>query len=208
MTQMMPLRYKIYNWEQLSECKSNNSRDLHIVVTHVLDDDDFSGLKISVVHPKYGTLFSHVIQCSGSLVTDDEETGIPHEFSYDELIKELYKYGFDVEFSMRLKLPVSVVEYLMTIRSLKYEKLRIINVKEAYYDKDDVLEQYYIVAFMPHELSNWMNNLYMPSKTEFMDALVKGYACNVSKSPEGKHLNWSWVDGVLNIDDILEEISE
>lgn len=201
----MPLRYRISNWEKLKDCKSNISRDYSISVTHIIDTH-LSGLKISVKHRKFGTLFCHLIKSQGCLV-DNGEYDTPHEFSLDEILKELKKFGFDIEFSPKLKLSTSMIEYLMTIKSLNYEKIRTIRLSDTNLDDTDD-KQVYVVAFMPQQLKNWLTNTYMPTKKEFQDALLAGYACSVSRSPEGRHLNWTWLDSVLNIDDVLTEISE
>ena len=92
---MIPLKYNISAWDQLSCCLSNLSRDLHIHVTEFVQNDKISGTRIRVEHETFGVLFACVINAQGSLVSTD--SGIVHEFTSDEILAELKKYGFDVD---------------------------------------------------------------------------------------------------------------
>ena len=204
-----PLRYSIDSWYDLPKCKSNNSKDLKIYVEDILDENKLTGLVISIHHKKYGILFSHMINCYGELVNANVDDR-PHEFSYSEILKELEKFGFLIEFTPQLHLPDLMIEYLYTLQGLHYDKLRVISITDkSKYILDSLSKVHYVVAFSPDKLPKWLDNRYSPTTTEFTDALVSGAACNVSMSPEGKKLNWSWLDYVANISDLLQpEMSE
>ena len=198
-----PLRYSIDSWYDLTRCKSNNSKYLKIFVEDIIDEDKLCGLVITVRHFKYGTLFAHVVNGSGELLTLDGTR--PHEFSIDEILKELHKFGFEVEFSPELHLSSSMITYLNTLLGLNYDKLRMISIPQTVVWGTDQTEYTdYVVAFSPDKLPKWLDNLYSPTKSEFSEAMLNGYACNVSMSPEGEKLDWSWLKTVLNISDILD----
>lgn len=199
-----PLRYSISSWYDLTRCKSNNSKNFHIYVKDIVDDNNLCGLVISVKHRKYGTLFSHLIDGSGELLSLD---GVrPHQFSTDEILKELAKFGFDIQFTPQLHLSDSMLMYLDTLLALNYDKLRKISIVDRSNCFNNNIEYTdYVVAFSPDKLPKWLDNLYSPTEKEFSDALLAGYTCNVSMSPEGKNLDWSWLNYIANISDILDE---
>ena len=88
------LRYNISNWLQLSDCKSNNSKDLFITVKQIIDDGShrLQGVNILVNHCQYGTLFACLVNSSGSLLSPDPVSGIIKEFSTEEILAELNKF--------------------------------------------------------------------------------------------------------------------
>lgn len=197
-----PLRYSIDSWYDLTNCKSNNSKYLRIFVEDIIDEDKLCGLIITIRHSKYGNLFSHLLNGSGDLLTIEDAR--PHEFTTDEILKELHKFGFEVEFSPQLHLSESMITYLKTLKGLNYDKLRMISIPQvSVWGTDKYSFNHYVVAFSPDKLPKWLDNLYSPTKSEFSDAMVAGFACNVSMSPEGQKLDWSWLNYVANIDDIL-----
>lgn len=204
-----PLRYSISSWYDLPKCLSNNSKELKIFVEDILDDDSLVGTLISIYHKKYGALFSHLVDSYGEIVTPTPH-GRPHEFKYTEILEELAKFGFVVEFTPQLHLSDSMKSYLKTLQHLNYDKLRIITIKSSSkYIIDNLETINYVVAFSPDKLPKWLDNMYDPSKSEFSDALMAGDACNVSMSPEGKHLDWSWLDYIASISDLIDnDLSE
>ena len=99
-----------------------------------------------------------------------------------------------------------MLDYLSTLQALHYDKLRTISIADKYnYHVDETQFTDYVVAFSPEKLPKWLDNLYTPTKKEFSDAMLSGYACNVSMSPEGVKLDWSWLNYVANISDILDD---
>ena len=200
---LQPLRYSIASWYDLPKCKSNISKDYRIYVEDIVDDDNLRGIVITVNHRKYGTLFQHILECSGKLLAYE---GIrPHQFSLEEILTELSKFGFDVQFTPQLHLSESMLSYLGTLVNLNYDKLRVISIADRYnYHTDESQYTDYVVAFSADKLPKWLDNTYTPTKSEFTDSMLSGYSCNVSMSPEGKKLDWSWLDYIANIHDILD----
>ncbi len=201
-----PLRYKISSWKQLPLCRSNNDRDLKITVTELSCDSALYGFRISVVHPKFGTLFSELLCASGSFITPLEVTNetSAFELSVDYILQELQKFGFIVEYNPREHLPDSMIEYLRTLQGLGFDKLRILNVYEIH--MNGVTDyKWYVVGFITCKHKYWLNNNYSASKKEFTNALLQGSAINISEISSAKHFNWSWLDYVANIEDILRD---
>lgn len=195
-----PLRYNISDWSQLSQCKSNNNKYLTIRISHI-HDDDINGMKIAVHHGKYGDLFACIVNPAGKMFTYSEQTGDIYQLSTESILKELDKFGFIVSYNPRQHLSGDLLSYLITIRSLKYDKIRRITV----WHNDKRMYKNYVVGFKSEELPNWLSNSYRPPLGEFKRSLVDGSSCNISMSPEGKKLRWDWLDFVANIDDILDE---
>lgn len=197
-----PLRYNISDWHQLSDTKSNNSRDLHISVTDIIQDARLTGLRIQLHHKSFGVLFACVLNAQGSMVTEFNDNLVV-EFTAEQILAELRKYGYLITFEPRAHLPGNQLQYLMTLKRLGYDKLRIMQVYT--YDITGTRQfQWYVIAFNIHD-ENWLNNGYSIPEKEFLDALKAGKCVNISAISKTQRWSWSWLDYVANIDDILED---
>lgn len=192
------LRYNISSWRQLPNCLSNNSSKLHIRVADI-NDKRISAIRISVVHDKYGTLFACVVHANGNLFTHVD--GEVFELSTQNIISELYKYGFIVTYTKRKNLPSATLDYLMSLVHLSYDKIRLLYTWNT---KNGVKEYTYnVVGFVADSHPKWLDNTYRPPQTELESALLEGTAVNIGKSPIGKQTKWDWLDYVADIEDIL-----
>ena len=201
-----PLRYNISNWLQLSECKSNNSTDLYITVKQVFDDGShrLTGTIILVQHNQYGVLFACLVNSNGSLLTPDPISGIIKEFSTDEILAELNKFGFIVTFEINQHLSGDQISYLITLSGLDYDKIRRLDVYE-YNRYGEKLFSEYIVAFNVDKCSEWLDANYVCRKTDFLNKLNEGGAINLTDVSITKSFDWTWLTYVANIDDIIED---
>ena len=198
-----PLRYNVSNWLQLSECRSNNSADLYITVKQVIDDGShrLTGIIILVQHTQYGTLFACTINSSGSLLTPDPVSGKIKEFTTDEILAELNKFGFDVTFEINQHLSGDQISFLMTVNDLGYDKLRVLSVQ----DKPNGHYSDYLVVFNVEKCPDWIYNDYTCGKKVFVDALTSSGAMNITDLPQTKGFDWTWLTYVANIDDIIRD---
>lgn len=196
------LRYKISDWHQLVDVKSNNSRDLRIYVSDIMQDERLSGVKIDVYHPMFEELFTYIINPSGSMVTPTENCEYIG-LSTDDILSELAKFGFLVKYDPESKLSGDELDFLMSINKLGYQKLRKISVHHEEYD--ETVFEHYIVAFNIKENPRWLDMSYSPSDVEFSKSLINGSATNISAIVGSKHWSWEWLDFVADIDDVLEE---
>lgn len=197
-----PLRYQISDWHQLSQVKSNNSRDLKIIVSDFVQDNRLTGLRIQIYHKDFGVLFACITGAQGSLITENSENLIV-EVTPQQILAELEKYGFLISFEPREHLPGTQLEYLMTLKELGYEKIRVLNVWHL--EQTVKVFKWYVVAFSIKENTNWLNNGYAASESEFINALKNGSALNISAVSKTKRWSWSWLDYVANIDDVLAD---
>ena len=205
MNQMLPLRYKISSWRQLPDCRSNNDRELRIHVVDYFNNLELRGFRISVDHPRFGTLFACVLEARGRLITDIDEYG-RSELSSEAILGELKKYGFYITYVPNENLPSETLEYLITLDKLGYDKIRIIDVWEASASTGVKNFKPMIVAFQVKPLGDWLNNAYSPSLKEFTQALTDGTAINLTDISKTKQLRWDWLKGyVLNIKDIIRD---
>lgn len=201
-----PLRYNISNWLQLSECKSNNSVDLYITVRQIIDDGShrLSGTSILVQHNQFGVLFACLVNSNGTLLTPDPDSGIIHEFTTEEILKELEKFGFLVTFEINQHLSGEQISYLITLDGLNFDKLRRLDVFE--YDRNgSKIVSEYIVAFNVEQCDGWLDNNYMCPKKEFLDKLNDGVAINLTHMSITKSFDWTWLTYVADIEDIIED---
>ena len=200
-----PLRYRISDWRQLNKCLSNNSRELSIHTSVFVNDDRINGLRIQVCHSTFGILFACVLNAKGCMISKMDE-GTTFEFTTGQILEELKKYGFLIEYSPVENLRGAQLQFLMTLNDLHYDKIRVMNVWTA---PTGVKEfKTYVVAFMVEPNGDWLNANYSPSYTEFVNAIQAGTAMNISAISESKNFRWDWLYGwVGDIDDILEENS-
>jgi len=200
-----PYRYNISNWLQLSECKSNNSVDLFITVKQIIDDGShrLQGTNILVNHNQYGTLFACLVNSSGSLLTPDPDSGIIKEFTTDEILAELNKFGFDITFEINQHLSGDQISFLMTLLDLGYDKLRMLEV----YDSMEFSNRYsnYLVAFNVAKCPDWLNNNFNCSTRVLADALLHSGAVNLTDLEQTQGFDWTWLTYVANIDDIIRD---
>lgn len=201
-----PLRYNISNWLQLSECKSNNSVDLYITVKQIIDDGShrLEGINILVNHVQYGTLFACLINSNGTLLTPDPVSGIIKEFSTDEILAELNKFGFDVTFEINQHLSGEQISYLITLSGLEYDKIRKLPVYE-YDNQGNKVFSDYIVAFNVEHCPDWINMDYICRSNEFLAKLNDGVALNLTFMSKTQMFDWTWLTYVANIDDIIRD---
>ena len=199
------LRYSISNWDQLTKCRSNNSADLYITVDHVFNDKRLNGTVIRVTHSDFGVLFVCTINASGTILTP-ENSGIISEFTTDDILRELKKFGFDITFNLEAGLSGDQLDYLMTLDALDFDKIRTLDVYT--YDKVSTrIFTQYIVAFNIEKCPKWIKQNYCEDEKSFLEALNAGGAMNLTYISQTKQFDWTWLDYVANIKDIIENNS-
>lgn len=193
----IPLRYNISDWHQLVDCKSNNSSNLRIAVSDLLQNDSIRGIRLSVQHASYGSLFTYVVGAEGELVTPESEIG--PELSVSQILKELSRYGFLITFDAKAHLPGAQLQFLLTLQNLHYDKIRLLTVNYGQYSRT------YVVAFKIAAHPSWIDNTVFVYGPEFKTATANGSAFNVSTISEAENYRWDWLDYVANIDDIIAD---
>ena len=201
-----PLRYNISSWDQLPQCMSNNSRDLSLHVSHFVNNRLLEGTLIRVEHEHFGTLFACVVDSSGPLLTENGVNDVC-ELSTDAILNELAKFGFLITFDKQKNLHGEQLKFLISIKMLGFDKIRVIVIKD--FDKgDQVVDEPVTVAFNVRKNPQWLNNWYSPLESEFHEAINNGSAVNLSGMCKNKKFNWDWLTYIASIDDILKENSE
>jgi hypothetical protein len=203
MIPMSQLRYRISDWHQLVDCLSNTSRNLSIKVTDLINSDVLTGTQISVCYKGYeNPVFSYIISPSGSAV-DGKSGDLPFMLTKDQILSELAKWGFIVSYPEQEHLPVGLVQYLQTLFTLGFDKIRLLPVKRTVMGTPDV--ETCLVVFMVRANPSWMNNRIVINDEEFKMALRDGSAMNLTSISETNQWDWSWLNFVANIEDILQE---
>ena len=194
------LQYKINSWDQLSQCRSNNSPDLRIRVSKYVQNQDIEGTKIEVTHPTYGTLFALTILPRGDLITNIEKDNLD-TIHHDQLLNELKRYGFYVLYEESEYLPSGQVRLLKTLQGLRFDKLRLFVVHDLSDQWEDTLR---VTAFNLIDHQDWLNASYSPSKKEWETAILDGTAFNVSGLDEAKKYHWDFLyNNIEDIDKII-----
>ena len=94
------LRYQISSWDQITQCKSNNSKNLSLSLVKLIRSYKIEGTILQVNHPEFGTLFAAMIDGNGELITENDENGYhilysaeksnAHFDKYYSLVKDAY----------------------------------------------------------------------------------------------------------------------
>ena len=199
----IPLRYSISNWHQLTECKSNNSRELHIEVTDFINDSRLGGIRITVSHETFGNLFTYVVSPYGSLVSG--LGNIEYELSTNEILAQLAKFGYLITFKESEHLSGEQITYLMTLQNLGYDKIRILGVWKI--QNGVKTYQPKVVVFKILEHPDWLNAGYVARESEFLKALDDGSAINITNISEANRYEWSWLkeNWIAGIRDVIAD---
>lgn len=209
MPQNKLLRYEIDDWSQVTECKSNNSRKLHLTYDNVLASDLTGGV-VRVEHDLYGCLFAYLVNGSGTVLSEQRD-GIMYELTTGQVLSELAKYGFLIQFTHRPVLDDDQFNLLVTAQGLGLNKIRIMYVDMSSVLVPNLSNEYrrrgYLVAFNVDKLPKWLNNTHTCTTEEYFKAVTEKGAVNLSAAQgglDGGH-NWQFlVDKVLNIEDLLK----
>lgn len=197
----MPLQYMIQNLHQLSQCLSNQSRDLRISVTDFVQDPRLQGMRIQVVHEQLGVLFACVIHSSGTLLKPNIDESM-NELTWDDINKELDKFGFCVFYRPEQKLSPEQLAFLINIHRLGMDRIRPIGIKDTHSGYEIVHTQ--IVAFQADRHPKWLDIHYSPSEKEYVKAISDGSAINIRVLSIENKFSWTWLDYVGDIGHILE----
>ena len=195
---MTPLRYEISSWYQLNQCKSNYSNDLSIRVSDFLNDPRLSATRITVYHTLFGDLYTVLVNAHGTILDSQDEIVFQ---TPSEILTSLEKFGFLIQFSPREHLSGNQLQRLMVLQTIGFDKIRPLDV----YDPIKKVTERCIVAFIVEKNPKWLYINYHADMPEFLDAINSGSAMNISAISYYKDMDWSWLDYVANISDILED---
>lgn len=198
------LRYEITDWSQVTECLSNNSKDLRMRYIEITDDE-LVGKLILVEHAVYGILFSCLVEGQGSILSapDPHDPRSMHMFREEDILMELYKFGFDIRFKREKKLDGDQLDYLINLGNLGFDKLRYLTIVLPYVPHKPKYKQV-VVGFMVGALPKWLHNTYQCPETEYLKAIEDGSAVNLTAISQSRHFDWSFLkDHVLSINDII-----
>ncbi len=196
------LRYKITDWSQIKECKSNNSRDLSIRYSEFVNSKRLKGKRIEVIDKQCGVLFACLLNAEGELLTD-KQNELPEELSVMEILKQLERFGFLIEAGKETVISEEQLEYLKTVDGLGFDKIRLLGIRLA-----DGNVETKAVVFKTSDCPEWLNNLYVSYEKEFILSLANGSAISISDIANNKNFRWDWLmNSVLNIKDIFENLN-
>lgn len=197
------LRYKISNWSQITDCLSNNSRNLYLSLNKIIDGNRLKGQLLQVNHASYGTLFAAMIIGSGQLITEtDDEGNIIPFLTTKEILKQIQKFGFIVEYDVKSNLPSPTIALLSTLYELKYDKITVVQVRIRSTESSSYIWKPQTIVMKSEFNTDIINYRCKITEKLFKDKLAKNTIMNVSNE-EG--INWDWVTYTANISDILDE---
>ncbi len=195
---MKEYSYNISDWNQATKCLSNNSRHLYIAVDQLIGSE-LHGTLVSVKHTLFGTLFACIVSGSGDIVSSESSMlGTLEWLTTDDVLKQLAKFGFDIQFNKRQHLSDEQLLFLSTVNKLGFDHLarfRIVDdnsIKIAAFNANNpAIVQLIDTGHNPLPL--FANTLY--------SMLSSGQAMIVPSD----NYSWDWLNYVANIQDILDE---
>ena len=202
MTNLTPLRYSIASWAQAPKCLSNTSPDLRISVASI-EDRFINAQIVSVEHTLYGTVFAAAVSGDGLIVSDHNIDGKAIQWlTTEQVLDQLARFGFYIEFNIRGSLPGSILSYLMTLDKLNYQ--HITRMKVTYPDGSSKIQ---VIAFEGSNNPRWLSYPCEITQGDLALACLRGTAINVSIITQGLFIpdDWSWLTFVANIKDVIEE---
>ena len=196
------LRYRISNWNQITQCRSNNSRNLSLSLSKFLDGKRLQGYGIKVNHANYGVLFAALIEGIGTLITKTDEEGADIPFlTTDEILKQLMKFGFYITYNLAKNLPQEEFDYLSKLEDLGYDKITRIALESFDTNGNKVWRPAVIVMKSEFNTDMLVFECKVTRKT-FNERLTKNVILNITNEPG---MNWEWVTYIANIADVLDE---
>ena len=193
------LRYEISSWEQASKCLSNNSKKLHIEVSHVLDAPVLESRQISVVHEDYGIVFSVTTEGIGTLISAQTDKGreLPW-MTTDEILIQLEKFGFDITFNQLSNLRGDLISYLIKLSQFGMSKLTRVNVVEGEVTNSCVIA----LTDKQSATVTWGSTL---TATQLAEMCREMNALDLTTVSAIERFNWDWLICTMNISDVLDE---
>lgn len=196
------LRYQISDWNQITECLSNNSRNLFISLSKYIDKS-LKGLCLHVNHVNYGVLFAAMINGSGSLLSNETEDGYDIPFmTTEQILTELQRFGFYVKYDVKSNLPQDVISFLATIDNLGYDKITRVAVETKQPGGSVIWKPTILVFKAVPENDDILTFDCRLTRTKFNKKLADNVIMNVTHEPD---LEWDWLNYICNISDILDE---
>ena len=197
-----PLRYQITNWDQVTECFSNNSKNLYLTISKLRDNPTIRGDVIKVNHTKYGVLFAAILNGDGKLLNTYTEDYLPLPFMSTQMIlRELERFGFIIKYDVKNHLPADILTFLSTVDNLGYDKITKVCLETKF----------------EHSAKMWLPTTII-MKSRYNDDLLT-YGCRISRKvfeekltanvvmniEHEANMSWDWVTYIANIEDILSE---
>ena len=146
-----------------------------------------------------------MIKGTGRLISDTDEDGVVIPFlTTEEILKQIQKFGFIVEYNVRANLPGPVISYLMTMLNLGYVKITRIGVRTLNSDGSVYIRSTVILMKDAPETLDLLRFDEVITISEFMHKLDLNVVVNATNEPG---MNWDWLTYMANIEDLLQENS-
>lgn len=145
-----------------------------------------------------------MIKGSGSLLSDETEEGTPLPFlTTEEILQQIAKFGFIVQYDLKSNLPAPVINYLSSLYNLGYDKINKLNVRVKSKDKLSYIQKTYVIVMKScDETTNLMKFGKRVSEAMLDKFLRQNLIINATDEPD---MVWDWVTHLFNIEDILNE---
>jgi hypothetical protein len=195
----MPRRYRINKWTQLNKIPSDNSSAVRIKVSEFCNSGILQGTNINITDPKRGTVFAYTINAQGTLPNSEVS-----ELSVEQILQELARWGFNVEFSPEFNLSEAQSRFIRSFLNMGCTHMRAVNVKDikgtfliAFNVNDNRLLRY--PRNFPRKL---LDITYEFQRQEWNELLTCGII-QVNKQENYKQFSWNWLHFVADINDLV-----
>ena len=158
---------------------------------------------IKVNHANYGVLFAAMINGSGSLISKEDEEGNDLPFlTTEEILKQLEKFGFYIEYNVESNLPSNVIAYLSELYNLGYDKITQVYLESTSVSGSKVWRPTVIVMKSYQDNDDLLTFNCRLFRDKFYKKLEANSIINVTHED---NMEWSWLNYIANISDLLDE---
>lgn len=201
MNNLTPLRYRISSLAQLPQCLSNNSAELRLSYAQYSLDNEVVGHQVIVRHARAGIMFAAFTDGTGYCISERYPDGniIPW-MTIDEILVQLAKFGFLIEYSQEGTLPGDQVKLLLQLLNLGYDNLTRVVVCV------DNMKKSHLIAVDADVSPNFLSWGREVPYEIFAQALIDGGVQDLTRYET--EYNWNWLHATSNIEKLLEENAE
>lgn len=143
-----------------------------------------------------------MISGTGRIISREDEEGQYLPFlSTQEILKQIAKFGFYVEFNEMSNLPGPTLDYIQNIMQLGYQKITRILLQTTSKEGDIMWRNSVIVYKVVPDNTDLLGFGMKISRKNWMDKVDANTVLNVTD--EG--IDWDWVDCMYNLSDVMDE---
>lgn len=146
-----------------------------------------------------------MIKGSGNLITLDDDQGeyIPF-LTTEEILKQLYKFGFYIQYDVKSNLPNETLDFLQQVLNLGYDKITRVMLQTTNKDGDTIWANSIVVYKSCPDNVDLLSYGQKLSRIKYIKKVDNNTILNVTHEGDNG-IDWDWVTSFYNISEIIDE---